>query len=643
MVAIGCLSMHRHPGQPIAGNVRICRRRQDAEPQSRSLRVRITKISSRGSNALWEPGGRSTQLRSPVLSAQEFGELLGVDLSVVAAPVVEQHMGMGGVPGQAAHLGRSLCQLGFGVATAKPLADVLAVPLMGACWWLPDCSAHTGFPWERCPGIAGERPQGMGGTAVGNRGLFWPAVAALTVFFAVTAVATASASPGGSGIVGTGAAGGPTVRISEATVLHPVPHAYLGFSIEPANLCHVVQLAQTDPAFVQLFRDVGPGIFRVGGNTGDGRASWSTTATSPACVWNGLVVTPSLVTQFFAFARSVGYKVAWQAPLGNSQYAMDAAEAAYVSKMPGAVSVDFGNEPNKYPNARTEYLTYIADWDTVYRDYLADGGTAPVTGPSTAARYTWYITPFLRQEASHLAALTAHWYAGPADTHPTCLGLLAAAGTTAAAIVVSQASAFGLPGVINETNTYYGQGMPGVSNAYCSALWAADQTMNGLAAGLQGMYFHGTANYAPGNSLGLSQYYTPINEDGTPAPEFYGLLFWQQMASAGGSQVMVRTQNATGLDAYAVTGSDGRLRLALVNRGSTSITVAVQTSLAYTKASEISLTGPSLSSLSGITLGDTAVAADGTWTPHLQPVIVNGTSSTITVPAYTGMITTYSP
>ena len=167
--------------------------------------------------------------------------------------------------------------------------------------------------------------------------------------------------------------------------------------------------------------------------------------------------------------------------------------------------------------------------------------------------------------------------------------------------------------------------------------------MNGLAAGLQGMYFHGTANYAPGNSLGLSQCYTPINEAGTPAPEFYGLLFWQQMSGAGGSQVMAGTQNVTGLDAYAVTGGDGRLRLALVNRDSASITVAAHTSLAYTKASEISLTGPALNSLSGITLGGTAVAADGTWTPHPQPVIVNGTSSTITIPAYTGMIITYSP
>jgi hypothetical protein len=470
-----------------------------------------------------------------------------------------------------------------------------------------------------------------------KRGLSWPALAALTALVAVTPGAAAPAS------AGTGAAaGGPAVLVSEATVLHPVPRAYLGFSIDPANLCYVVHLAQTNPAFVQLFRDVGRGTIRVGGNTGDVLASWSTTAASPTCTWNGLVVTPSLVQQFFAFTQSVGYQVRWQVPLGNGNYAMDAAEAAYVSKMPGLVSVDFGNEPNKYPNARTEYPVYIADWNTVYQDYLADGGAAPVAGPSMAVKYTWYITPFLEQDASRLAALILHWYPGAANTSPTCPDLLASPGKTAAAAVVSQASAAGLPGIINETNTYYGQGVPGVSNAYCSALWAADQTMNGLAVGLRGMYFHGTADYPPGNSLGLRQYYTPINQDGTPAPEYYGLLFWHEMAQAGGSLVRAATKNVTGLDAYAVTGGDGRLRLALVNRGSAALTVTVHTSLAYKTASEISLTAPALGSLSGITLGGASVAANGTWTPHPQPVTVNGSSATIAVPAYQGVIVTYS-
>jgi hypothetical protein len=156
------------------------------------------------------------------------------------------------------------------------------------------------------------------------------------------------------------------------------------------------------------------------------------------------------------------------------------------------------------------------------------------------------------------------------------------------------------------------------------------------------MYFHGTADYPPGNSQGENQYYTPINEDGTPAPEFYGLLFWHEMAQAGGSQVKVRTRNGTALDAFAVAGDDGGLRVALINNGCTPLTVTVGTQRDYTSASGITLTAPGLGALSGVTLGGASVAADGTWAPAPQPVTVNGTSATIDVPAYTGAIVSYA-
>ncbi len=133
-----------------------------------------------------------------------------------------------------------------------------------------------------------------------------------------------------------------TVTVSETKLLREVPRRYIGFSIEPANLCYVVQLAQTTPAFVQLFKNLGPGTFRVGGNTGDTDASWSSTAGSPTCEWNRLVITPGLVHAFFDFAQRVGYRVIWQVPLNNGNPTQDAAEAAYVSTMPGLYSIEIG-------------------------------------------------------------------------------------------------------------------------------------------------------------------------------------------------------------------------------------------------------------------------------------------------------------
>ena len=155
--------------------------------------------------------------------------------------------------------------------------------------------------------------------------------------------------------------------------------------------------------------------------------------------------------------------------------------------------------------------------------------------------------------------------------------------------------------------------MQGVSDAYCSALWAADYALNGLAVGARGMYFHGTADYPPGNSHGQVQYYTPITEDGTPAPEYYGMLFYYEVARAGGSQVAARIGNVSGVDAYAVAGSDGKLRVALVNRGSTTTPIVITTTTRYSRATEISLSAPALNSLSGVRLGKASVASDGTW------------------------------
>lgn len=195
---------------------------------------------------------------------------------------------------------------------------------------------------------------------------------------------------------------------------------------------------------------------------------------------------------------------------------------------------------------------------------------------------------------------------------------------------------------MNETNTYTSHGVPGVSNAYCSALWAADYMLNGLTAGARGMYFHGTADYAPGNSQGKVQYYTPINEDGTPAPEYYGILFYYEMARAGGFQVGARPANVSGVDAYAVASGDGKLRVALVNRSGATTPIVLTTTRTYSQATEISLTAPELNSLSGVTLGDAKVASDGTWTPEPQSVPVSGKRATVTVPAYASIILTYS-
>lgn len=172
---------------------------------------------------------------------------------------------------------------------------------------------------------------------------------------AAAAVLVACSAPAAGAKQTNAASSDGTVTVSQTNLLRAVPKHYIGLSIDPANLCYVVQLARTTPAFVQLVKNLGPGTLRVGGNTGDEHASWSATATSPTCKWNALVMTPGLVRSLFAFAQRVGYRVMWQVPLDNGKPIEDAAEAAYVSTMPGLYSIEIGNEPNYYYDASSDY------------------------------------------------------------------------------------------------------------------------------------------------------------------------------------------------------------------------------------------------------------------------------------------------
>jgi hypothetical protein len=453
--------------------------------------------------------------------------------------------------------------------------------------------------------------------------------------------------PGGRSGPAAGAATVPaSVQVTTASHLNPVPAQYLGFSIEPANVCYASQLAESNPAFLQLFKNFGQGTIRVGGDTGDATATWSPTGQA-SCDYDALVMTPSQVDSFFSnFVEPIGYGVSWQVPLFNpDNLASDAAEAAYVAKQPGIDTVEFGNEPNLYPNASTEYQTYIDQWNTAYEDYVADGGTAAVSGPGVGYSGTsTYITNFLAQDASKLSEVTAHFYDGSShNPASTCQNLLTFSKLQSfIESNVALASSYDLPFVMAETNTYAQGGVIGVSNAFCSALWAADYTLFALQEGAQGLDFHGAPDYPPGNKGGTLEYFSPILDNGTPAPEYYGLLFYHEMTLAGGHLVTATVNNATDLDAYGVVGTDRKLRVALVNRSGTRYKVTINTDVPYAHAQKITLKAPALDSTSGVTLGAASVATNGTFQPIPAHLKVDGTSLSVTVAPNTGTILTYS-
>ena len=53
----------------------------------------------------------------------------------------------------------------------------------------------------------------------------------------------------------------------------------------------------------------------------------------------------------------------------------------------------------------------------------------------------------------------------------------------------------GIPFVLGETNTFFGHGQPGVSDAAAAALWFIDYSLQAASIGVSGLYFHQGIGY----------------------------------------------------------------------------------------------------------------------------------------------------
>jgi Glycosyl hydrolase family 79 C-terminal beta domain len=103
---------------------------------------------------------------------------------------------------------------------------------------------------------------------------------------------------------------------------------------------------------------------------------------------------------------------------------------------------------------------------------------------------------------------------------------------------------------------------------------------------------------------------------------------------------MKRPLNIT---AYAVLGTDGKLRIALINKEQQkNVTVQLNTIKAYKAASLIRLTAPSLSAANGITFAGSTVATNGTWAPKTkEPATINHGTASVFLPAASALVVTF--
>ena len=200
-------------------------------------------------------------------------------------------------------------------------------------------------------------------------------------------------------------------------------------------------------------------------------------------------------------------------------------------------------------------------------------------------------------------------------------------------IVTAAAGNCPLGARVDECGSYSEGGVVDVSDAFGASLWTLDCMFTMALNGLQGVNFHGG---------GLSPY-SPLVDNGTVVttvgPEFYGLKMFSLLPPGNVIPATV-TVASTNFTAYGVRQANGAIS-ALLNNKDTGDTVAVTVNLGpnVAAAQVTELTGPSLYSTSGFTLGSAAINPNGSWNGGVQEVLAatNG-QLTVNVPPISAIL-----
>ena len=411
-----------------------------------------------------------------------------------------------------------------------------------------------------------------------------------------------------------------------------IPADFLGLGFEMPVMADP-RLSDDNPALARLLAGIGPGTLRFGGNSVE-RTVWAPTrGERPGDFFR---LTPADVDAVFAFARRIGWRVTVALNLGLFDPVAAADEAAYLVPAggDGLLGIEIGNEPNLYPLTGLRSPEWTVDSFAVEFDEYAEAIEARVPSARLAGPATWctgggkYFAEFLDRRRAALAFATHHFYpmgvpapAGSAE-HATIANMLSPELMVRTRACVDSAAgpaaAHGLPLRVDETNSAFGFGQPGVSDVFASALWGVDHLFTLAELGVAGVNIETGTNLNGG--LTCEGVYLPICAEGsgyTARPLYYAMLLFHQAGVGRTLPAQVESSGAANVAAHAVLGDDGGVRVALINKDATTaadVSVTIPSLPGDGSAEVMRLEAASLTARSGVTLGGASVGEDGGWT-----------------------------
>lgn len=448
-----------------------------------------------------------------------------------------------------------------------------------------------------------------------------------------------------------------------------LPADYLGLSYETAQLADPWFFAPDNRELISLFQTLSSeGVLRLGGNSSEfcwwktaegqrppelpvpakGSENWMPRAFT--------AIEPAAIDHLQGFLDATGWKTIYGLNLGTGTPGRDAEEAAYVSDRLGERLLYFqiGNEPEFYRNANNrlrsqdwDFDKYLAQWMKFARAVIARVPQALFGGPDVGSNPEWVLR-FAKEAPKELpgriVACTSHYYAeGPPDNPLTTVERLLAPDPRVDRDIPRIIDAAGQAGIafrMTEGNSCYRGGKPGVSNAFCSALWAADYLLKLASYGCAGVNLHGGGSLQIRNALGghlpgeklasgaaalaaEGSFYTPIagsREKGFSArPVFYGMKLAGLLA--GGRMLAVHLDGSpSNASAHAAEMPGGAGRLILLNKDARQ-----ELTFAIPSVGSIRLwrlQAPDLAAISDITLGGTKIETARKWKTQREERIV---------------------
>jgi hypothetical protein len=408
------------------------------------------------------------------------------------------------------------------------------------------------------------------------------------------------------------------ISIDPDSVQTPITDDFIGFGYESSAVAREGYFSPGNTHLVQLYRTLGPhGLVRIGGNVSDHTRFVPDGTPQVQSEKGTTVINQKVLQEFGDFLRATGWKAMWGLNLGSGSKEEAVQEALAVHRALGdrLQSLEIGNEVDLLPRFKT--------YEGYYEAYKAYKGAihsalpqAAFSGPDVAGNTQWAVD-FATSECKDLQLLTHHYYrTGARKPEATIETLLAPdpAFQTKLERLQRSCSERGIRFRINEVNSFYGGGKPGVSDTFASALWCLDFMFELASIGCDGVNLETDIN-----QMAWVSHYSPIFRDAAgqliARPEYYGMLAF---ALTGKGELLKLTASPTvaNLTAYATQSSAGSLWITAVNKDpSRQVTLEVVLPPGHSRAEAYRLAAPSIESQDQVTLAGAQVSAQGAWSP----------------------------